>query len=479
MKLPSLLAATLGVLASGAAVPPPPTTTTTTTTTTNNNNNNTWGNETSPRRSLQRGRRLFQQAADEGLLWYLRSYGGDNRSPALARRESDGSWACYNADSSPPLPLRDPVVVVGTDGSGTRAVAAFLALMNVTVLVEQSVRSQLDVDGSKAGVHFTGAIQRLLATTKSPNYRLADLPRELAAGITTGLVDGFAANMRSNACAAGIGSPTRIRGDGRRRAEREGRGGRDREAHRPDWPAAPGAAWAFKKPDLMNLLPFLLAAFPKMQVLHVVRDGRDMAFSHNHAPLRKYSTCLLASAKEGGLQEGASISNPRGAMPSTEAFAALDEAEKQVVLWNLQNLGVAAWGRANAANYHWMRIEGLSLSSGHQQEGAAEGAAGAAAETETTRHFANLVRALVDGGEGGGEIREHALEQRVAGVLFHLESTQLGSHDRAVREGSRDDSRDGGGVKSRYGKWRKLASDKQKKSLNRLGRAGLEWFGYL
>lgn len=42
--------------------------------------------------------------------------------------------------------------------------------------------------------------------------------------------------------------------------------------------AEPGAPWGWKQPRSLFLLPALLHSYPDLLVLHVVRDGRDIAF---------------------------------------------------------------------------------------------------------------------------------------------------------------------------------------------------------
>ncbi len=51
--------------------------------------------------------------------------------------------------------------------------------------------------------------------------------------------------------------------------------------------------WGWKEPRSMFLLPFCDAQFPTMRFVHVVRDGRDMAFSTNQNQLRKLGRALL------------------------------------------------------------------------------------------------------------------------------------------------------------------------------------------
>lgn len=196
-------------------------------------------------------------------------------STTTATSSSSSSWVCpYDG-----LALRDPIVVVGTDGSGTRVVAKLLALLNVTVLVERGVYGQMDVDGRVAKVHFTSPIQHVLASAGSPDYALlpagvrggggpvlassaATVPpppnqqqpptpmllQGVVAEEARSLIRTFANTMRANACAAAAAAAKPVS---------------------PSSSSSPSSsfAWAFKKPDLMNLLPLLLEAFPNMQVV--------------------------------------------------------------------------------------------------------------------------------------------------------------------------------------------------------------------
>lgn len=51
--------------------------------------------------------------------------------------------------------------------------------------------------------------------------------------------------------------------------------------------------WGWKAPRSIYLLPFLHALFPMLKYIHVLRDGRDMAFSKNQNQLRKHARQLL------------------------------------------------------------------------------------------------------------------------------------------------------------------------------------------
>ena len=56
----------------------------------------------------------------------------------------------------------------------------------------------------------------------------------------------------------------------------------------------PGARWGWKAPRTLLLLPFLHAQFPGMKFIHILRDGRDMAFSKNQNQLRLHGQALLS-----------------------------------------------------------------------------------------------------------------------------------------------------------------------------------------
>jgi hypothetical protein len=56
---------------------------------------------------------------------------------------------------------------------------------------------------------------------------------------------------------------------------------------------AGGGRWGWKEPRSVYLLPFLDEQLPGLRFLHVLRDGRDMAFSANQVQLRKHGDAVL------------------------------------------------------------------------------------------------------------------------------------------------------------------------------------------
>jgi hypothetical protein len=66
------------------------------------------------------------------------------------------------------------------------------------------------------------------------------------------------------------------------------------ERHR-DGLSDKGAPWGWKGPRTMFVLPFLHHTYPCMMVIHLVRDGRDMAYSENQRQLRDHGSGVLSA----------------------------------------------------------------------------------------------------------------------------------------------------------------------------------------
>src|SRR5260370_20821937 len=56
-----------------------------------------------------------------------------------------------------------------------------------------------------------------------------------------------------------------------------------------------GTRWGWKEPRSIYFLPFLDQHWPGTKFIHVIRDGRDMAFSSNQNQLRKHGLFVLGS----------------------------------------------------------------------------------------------------------------------------------------------------------------------------------------
>jgi hypothetical protein len=99
------------------------------------------------------------------------------------------------------------------------------------------------------------------------------------------------------------------------------------------------SAWGWKVPRSIFLLPFLDEQFPAMRFVHVVRDGRDMAFSDNQGQLRSYGSGILESDELGW-----------------------DVPQRSMALWSRVNLAAADYGEQTMRErYLRLRLEDLCL----------------------------------------------------------------------------------------------------------------------
>jgi hypothetical protein len=99
----------------------------------------------------------------------------------------------------------------------------------------------------------------------------------------------------------------------------------------------PTAPWGYKHPRDIFMLPFLLEQFTGMRLLHVIRDGLDMAFSDNQNQLRDYGPAWLDPADQ-----------------------ALEAPVRSALLWDKINQLAADRGEAALGpRYQWMRFEDL------------------------------------------------------------------------------------------------------------------------
>lgn len=95
--------------------------------------------------------------------------------------------------------------------------------------------------------------------------------------------------------------------------------------------------WGWKEPRSIFLLPFFERHLPGMRFVHVVRDGRDMAFSANQNQLNKHGHTLLEPLET---QQSQPV--------------------RSMLLWSRLNLLAADHGaRVLGPRYHRLRFEDL------------------------------------------------------------------------------------------------------------------------
>jgi hypothetical protein len=96
------------------------------------------------------------------------------------------------------------------------------------------------------------------------------------------------------------------------------------------------APWGWKEPRSIFVLPFLAQVLPGMRFVHVVRDGRDMAFSRNQNQPLKHGEALLGPEAE--------VDSPAGS----------------IALWTEGNLAAARAGEEQLGDrYLRIRYEDL------------------------------------------------------------------------------------------------------------------------
>lgn len=180
-----------------------------------------------------------------------------------------------------------PVIIGATGGSGTRVVAEMLA---------------------RAGFHLGRKLNPALDSMDGKALVREWIPPVLEA----------------RAGGAPIDEPAFTR-DLERRLRRHREGIRD-----------PGGPWLVKNPRWIYLLPQVNARHPRFRFLHLIRDGRDMAFSDNQAQVKNLGHLVADVPADAPL------------------------AVRSIALWGRVNLDAAAFGEASLGErYLRIRFEDL------------------------------------------------------------------------------------------------------------------------
>ncbi|CBN77427.1 conserved unknown protein [Ectocarpus siliculosus] len=303
---------------------------------------------------------------------------------------------------SQPGLIREPVplIVGGSDGSGTRGVVALLQRLKVPMVVED--RGTMDVHGAPYMVKggWPAVVRPVIGWAKGAGYESRGAPAQLRRK-TFDALGGLKVQMQKM---AGKSRPT---------------GGE----------AAKHVSWGFKAPVSMVLVPFFEEAWGKAKFLHVVRDGRDIAFSGNQTPVEKfYADMFPEGTRESGFKE-----------PSVKAMA----------LWNSWNVGVHHW----AASRKERGATGLDYLLLH-----AEDLIDPEAKFAAIKDVAEFV---------GSPLSDFDLC-----CIATEGSKDMGSHTKSQK--------DRGKITSRFGKWKNKVEAKPElsKQLHDEGERGLRTFGY-
>jgi hypothetical protein len=310
------------------------------------------------------------------------------------------------------------LVVGGTDGSGSRRVVSLLVALGVRMVSEDP--ETYDIHADVVG-GWPKMVTPVLRSTRSLSYDPARLPASIQKA-TTSMVRQVLGKIKTD--------------------REKGEGVRLRDAgvlRRPEGALASRVDVGFKAPVSMTLVPYIVAMEPNVMFLHVLRDGRDIAFSANQGPVTKFYEPMYGAK---------ATSAPLG--------------------------GVQLWSDWNSQLHHWAR----DVTGSPAAFEVASGGRGA-----SFRYYALHSEDLVDPVTA---VRFSAISNLAAWVGSSLgedelcclavqESVFLGSHDRSAGRGTTKMN-----AGARYGKWKTKVGNNGKlgAELHALGREGLRTFGY-
>ena len=172
-----------------------------------------------------------------------------------------------------------PVVIGGIGGSGTRVIAQ--------LLIELGFNMGSDLNESLDDLGFTALFKRLDLWPIDANI--------------SALEDALAVYITSRGCltpASITAEAHRVRAEGLlthiEQASQWLEAGtlRDRLGKLAHIESGQ-TRWGWKEPNTLVLLPYLMAALPQLKYIHVLRDGKDMAYSQNKNQLQLWGSSLL------------------------------------------------------------------------------------------------------------------------------------------------------------------------------------------
>lgn len=323
----------------------------------------------------------------------------------------------YNTPTS--NSAKSVLVVGGTDGSGTRRVVQILTQLGVAMVSEDS--ETYDIHADVVG-GWPPVVNPVIQYTKSLFYSPETMPDQIRKPICIQLKR-LLALVESNSHkpmshTLGVGGVLKINGN----------------------VTVNNIKYGFKAPVAMTLAPFWAYLLNDFRMLHVVRDGRDIAFSANQGPVQKFYATMYNN-KDKFINERCEL--------------------KAIRLWSNWNAGLKEWAEYHVKNFSSDRAN-IHKSFGyfalHSED---------LVDDDKNIRFAalaNLAEWL------GSDISEKAL------CCLAMEGTEfMGSHDRTDKK-----AKDANKLSSRYGKWKIiLKSDPGlRDNIFTVGSSALKEFGY-
>jgi len=308
------------------------------------------------------------------------------------------------------------LVVCGTDGSGTRRVVDILTSLGVLMVSEDP--ETFDIHGDLMG-GWPPVVKPIIKAARTLNYDPATLPSDVHSRSTSALTrlvrqaEGDSHKPTSYVLAVGGALP------------------------RSSSARASGVSFGFKAPVAMTLAPYWAHLTPHFKLLHVLRDGRDIAFSANQGPVEKFYADMYGLGDRNSMQVRA------------------------IRLWSDWNSQLLAWSKAQASKKLFAESKSFGYFALHSED--------LVSESVNVKYAA--ISDLADW--VGSNLSEEDLC-----CLAKKGSEFLGSHDRTDRKEANKDSEDA--LLRRYGKWKsKVQNDPSlERALNEAGKEALLAFGY-
>eukprot|EP00597_Dinobryon_sp_UTEXLB2267_P004862 CAMPEP_0170077396 /NCGR_PEP_ID=MMETSP0019_2-20121128/14224_1 /TAXON_ID=98059 /ORGANISM="Dinobryon sp., Strain UTEXLB2267" /LENGTH=528 /DNA_ID=CAMNT_0010289705 /DNA_START=50 /DNA_END=1637 /DNA_ORIENTATION=+ len=308
------------------------------------------------------------------------------------------------------------LVVGGTDGSGTRRVVQILTQLGVTMVSEDP--ETYDIHADIVG-GWPPIVSPVLAAAKTLNYNPKLLPKQVSMPLSKSLKSLLDLAKRDS-----VKPQSQILAVGG--ALKKTAGSSSSEVD-----------FGFKAPVAMTLVPWWSELLPHFKFLHVLRDGRDIAFSVNQGPVEKFYRDMYGT--------------PDLAMA-------------------LPLRAIRLWSDWNHQIYEWAQLQdSTSFDSTHSFGYLAIHSEDLVSEVRAVRFAAisNLAKFVGS-----------SLTARDLCCLAVRHTEFMGSHDRTPKQQGLGGQQKQ--VSSRYGKWKGLlhGNTALSQELYRLGGPGLRTFGY-
>lgn len=196
--------------------------------------------------------------------------------------------------------------------------------------------------------------------------------------------------------------------------------------------------FGFKAPISMVFVPFWKHLLPRFKFLHVVRDGRDIAFSANQGPVEKFYNDVHphSEAQNNVIQR------------EIQAAQLWSEWNSQIYTWSKQHISGSEIKSNNNYTYDYFVLHSEDLVSTNMN-----------VKYDVVMNLAIWLSSNISASD--------LCCVACSGSEF------MGSHDRTERKDV-----DINALNSRYGKWRRNPNKQLINQLHSYGQEGLELFGY-